>query len=431
MPLLARTDYSVGRSDGKTPDRNPDHLDFVLRESFEGRCWYQYVVDHARSRAAFTLRLGAIFARAGISVTCDESWLSPQELKAERIRFAETDIVIARAEAGRMAANVPVALTRYANAKPFFQHFATEDEQAGQKALELMNLFEVPHGAVPDENWFWYYTRHRDAFAAYKALVTKTLRHPVHAVLATPTASQQVLFVAEVLQVLLGVEASATLSGTLVLKDPFTLSPAQLTWLRDRAKDFHAHDFKNHRRAYTKKSCKAWCGLAKAAKRSGGDPIARKQLVQFLTPALKTIGLVLKAWTAGGRHRAAEGYRLEFSWEQPVREGKSRVQPPEPLPAFRAGSRPVSRTRAESGTQQRRRSRARSRPVSRTRAEAGTQQRRPVSSDSDFETVSETADRIRRQRQSVLGQLPFSSRIIPFPLPALPDWHVLLCGAFS
>jgi len=122
MPLLARPDYSVARTDGKTPDRNPEHLDFVLRESFEGRCWYQYVVDHARSRAAFTLRLGAIFARAGISVTCDESWLSPQELKAERVRFAETDIVIARAEAARMAANVPEALTRYANAKPFFQH---------------------------------------------------------------------------------------------------------------------------------------------------------------------------------------------------------------------------------------------------------------------------------------------------------------------
>ena len=297
MPLLARTDYSVARTDGKTPDRNPEHLDFVLRESFEGRCWYQYVVDHARSRAAFTLRLGAIFARAGISVTCDESWLSPQELKAERVRFAETDIVIARAEAARMAANVPEALTRYANAKPFFQHFATEDEQAGQQALELMNLFEVPHRAPPDDNWFWFYTRHRAAFAAYKALVTKTLRYPVHAVLATPMASQQVLFVAEVLQVLLGVEASATLSGTLVLKDPFTLSPAQLTWLRDRAKDFQAHDFKNHRRAYTKKSCQRWSGLAKAAKRSGGDPIARKELVKFLTPALKTIGLVLKAWT--------------------------------------------------------------------------------------------------------------------------------------
>jgi hypothetical protein len=352
LPNLARTDTNVGRQDGKTPESDAEHLDFVLRESFEGRCAYQYIVDYCRSQAGFSQQLGAILERAGIKVECDETWLEKEELEAERIRFAESKLRVAWAVAASKRRNARAALDRYANHEPFFSHFATEREQAGQQALELMNLMHAPHAEVPSTDWFWFYDQHKDAFALYKSLVLRQARaqHPRQPVLAPEVLTQKLLFLEEVMSALLGVTPTHDLAGSHVFPDPFQLERKQVTWLAQRLDDFGTHKFPRTRQTYTDTSRKAWRGkIAKA--RLAPDhakykAIERKELVQFLNPALKLVGIVLRAWSPGKKKGKATAYLVRFVWQQPILQptlegGDEHIYPPDPQPRFRANDPPL------------------------------------------------------------------------------------------
>lgn len=168
--------------------------------------------------------------------------------------------------------------------------------------------------------------------------------------LAPDVLTQKLLFLEEVMSVLLGVTPTHDLAGSHVFPDPFQLERKQLTWLAQRLDDFGTHKFPRTRQMYTDKSRKAWRGKITKARLAPDQAkykaIERKELVQFLNPALKLVGIVLRAWSPGKKKGKATAYLVQFVWQQPIRQptlegGDEHIYPPDPQPRFRANDPPL------------------------------------------------------------------------------------------
>lgn len=344
IPVFLRTDVGLPRADNLTPESDPAHLRIASSGTFEGQAWVSFAVEHFRSRRAFALRLSSILHRQGVECKTVESNLSAAELKEQTVATKIAKAAAERAEASLMAEHAAAAMVRRVQSDPLAlrgpRPRLTEEQLAGDSAVDVAGIFGVSTSVVTNENWLWFYRGHAAAYGRAKAFFAGQVVNSHEPALTVTTDAQRGELVQALLRAVFGVGIRArsnqrSLQGRRVLGGgaDFTVSDDAAEFLQTRAASFASTFGKDGACCrYTVKLC---AGVADAAVESKREQLTAKRLVTFAAGALAWFGLkAVPVYAPGGKSRKKKpvGYSLRWTWTQSKKSDGKQISPPRPYP---------------------------------------------------------------------------------------------------
>jgi hypothetical protein len=175
------------------PDSHPGHLAKACLESFEGRSWLSYWVEHYRSRRDFASRLAHVIGQAGIPITKTDAVLTDDVLKPELGKEKSASKAVSIADAKLMASHIQEAhQLRQRHGARHFSVLQSEGQQQGLLGLDMLERMNVPQAqwADCDWKWFFFYAKHDDSFTVAAACLQGQIRQSKAAILAPKTNQQ-------------------------------------------------------------------------------------------------------------------------------------------------------------------------------------------------------------------------------------------------
>ena len=209
IPTFLSSERGLARRDDLQPDSHPGHLAKACLESFEGRSWLSYWVEHYRSRRDFASRLAHVIGQAGITITKTDAELPDDVLKPELGKEKSASKAVSIADAKLMASHIQEAhQLRQKHGVRHFSVLQSEGQQQGLLGLEMLERMNVPQAQWPecDWKWFYFYAKHDDSFTVAAACLQGQIRQSKAAILAPKTNQQGTVLALSFLTEVLGVE---------------------------------------------------------------------------------------------------------------------------------------------------------------------------------------------------------------------------------